>query len=96
LLACLLTTINIVAVIIIIIIATMLLWFMLQILGCVVFGIGVFLNVDQLSFVPEVFLTPLLGISCGLIVTAGVIAFLIGFIGCFGAYLQSELAVLAV
>lgn len=59
-------------------------------------GIGVFLSVDQLSFVPEVFMTSLLSISSGLIAAAGAVVFLISFIGCFGAFLRNQHAMLAV
>jgi len=68
----------------------------LQIIGCVALGFGVFWSVDQLSFVPEVFITPLLNISSGLIVAAGALVFLFSMIGCFGVFLRNQHAVLAV
>jgi len=68
----------------------------LQILGCIAFGIGVFFSVDQLSFVLEVFVTPMPSISSWLIVAAGGLAFLISIVGCFGIFLRNQLAVLTV
>jgi len=69
---------------------------LLQILGCIALGIGVFLSVDQLSFVTEVFVTPLLSISSGLIVAAGGVVFLFSMVGCFSVFLRNQWAVLAV
>jgi len=69
---------------------------LLQVLGCIALGIGVFLSVDQLSFVPEVFLTPLLSISSGLIVAAGGLVFLLSMLGCLAVFLRNQHAVLAV
>ena len=71
-------------------------WVLLQIFGGVTMSIGVFLSVDQLSFVPEVFVTSLLSISGGLIAAAGALVFLISFIGCFGAFLRNQNAMLVV
>jgi len=59
-------------------------------------GIGVFLSVDQLSFVKEVFVTPLLGISSSLIESAGGLIFLISIVGCFGIFLRNQRTVLIV
>jgi len=59
-------------------------------------GMGVFLSVDQLSFVSEVFVTPLLRISSGLIAASGTVVFLISFIGCFGTFLRNQSALLVV
>jgi len=59
-------------------------------------SLGVFLSVDQLSFVAEVFTTPLLEISSGLIAASGAVVFFISFIGCFGAFLRNQNAMIAV
>jgi len=71
-------------------------WLLLQIIGLIALGIGVFLSVDQLIFVPEVFLTPLLNISSGLIVAAGCVVFLFSMFGCLGIFLRNQPAVLIV
>lgn len=68
--------------------------FVYGIVGCVTMGMGVFLSVDQLSFVSEVFVTPLLLISSGLIAASGTVVFLISFIGCFGTFLRNQSALL--
>ena len=71
-------------------------WFLLQVIGCIVLAVGVFLSADQLSFVPKVFLTPLLNISSVLIVSAGCLVFLLTMVGCLGIYLLNQHAVLGV
>lgn len=59
-------------------------------LGALVIAVGIYLVVERIHFVPYVYGTQLMAASCYLIITAGVILFLISFIGCSGAVYENR------
>lgn len=66
----------------------------LCLLGALVIALGIFLVVERIHFVPYVYGTQLMAASCYLIISAGVILFLISFIGCFGSLYENRVLLL--
>ena len=69
---------------------------MMQILGVIAVGNRIFLGIGQLIFVPEVFPTPLLSVSSGLLEATGGLVFLVSIVGCVGVFIRHKRVLLAV
>lgn len=63
-------------------------------LGCAVVAVGIYLIIDKVYFVQWVYGTQIIAAACYLIISAGVILFLVSFAGCFGTIFESRILLL--
>jgi hypothetical protein len=69
--------------------------FIFCLLGAAVIAIGIYLLISKIQFTNWILGTQIMAASCGLIIAAGSIMFLISFVGCFGTLFENQTLILA-